>query len=67
MKYRMELGWLLPVAKYDEYWRQGRKILDRGLRPGALTVYRPMQVVRAHVLLTRMLESPGDWVAHLEL
>ena len=63
----MEWDWLLPTARYSETWRQGRKLLDRGLRPGAAAEYRPMQAARARVLLTRMLENPEDWEAHIEL
>ena len=63
----MEWDWLLPTARYCETWRRGRKLLDRGLRPGAAVEYRPMQAARARVLLTRMLENPEDWEAHIEL
>ena len=63
----MEWGWFLPTARYGESWRQGRKLLDRSLRPGAAAEYRPIQGARARVLLTRMLESPEDWEAHIGL
>jgi hypothetical protein len=63
----MEWSWFLPTARYAEPWRQGRKLLDRGLRPGAAAAYRPMQEVKARVLLTRILGSPDDWEAHVEL
>jgi cytochrome P450 len=63
----MEWGWFLPEARYGETWRRSRKILDHGLGPGAVTAYRPMQAARAYVLLSRILESPGDWEAHIEL
>jgi cytochrome P450 len=58
--------WLLPSASGDR-WRPGRRVLDRGLRPGAAATYRPMQQARAHVLLSRLLESPQQWEAHIEL
>jgi cytochrome P450 len=63
----MELGWLLPLIRFGEPWRQGRKVLDRGLRPGAAAAYRPMQESKARLLLTRMLKDPKDWEAHVEL
>jgi hypothetical protein len=44
-----------------------RKILDRGLRPGAVAQYRTMQQSKARVLLTRLLENPREWEAHFEL
>ena len=63
----MELGWFLLAARYGEPWHQGCKVLDRCLRPGAATAYRPMQESKAHVLLTRTLKNPKDWEAHIEL
>ena len=63
----MEMGWFLPTARSSEPWHQGRKVLDRGLRPGAAAAYRPMQVFKARALLTRMLRGPKDWEAHVEL
>ena len=63
----MEWHWQVPIAGYGEAWRQGRKLLDRGLRPGAAATYRPMQQARVRVLLTRLLETPDQWRAHVEL
>jgi len=63
----MEWGWLLTSARYGEFWRQGRKVLDRSLRPGAAAAYRPMQESKARLLLTRILKDPKDWEAHVEL
>ena len=59
--------WKLPLARYGECWLQGRKLLDRGLRPGAAARYRPIQQARVRVLLTRLLETPDLWEAHHEL
>ena len=64
---RMELGWLLPSARYGEPWRQGRKVLDRSLRPGASAAYRPMQESKARLLLTRISKNSKGWEAHVEL
>jgi cytochrome P450 len=58
---------MLPLARSGDPWHVGRKLLDRGLRPGAVVGYRPLQQARAHVLLTRLLESPHKWEAHVEL
>ncbi len=59
--------WLVPFSGYTEFWRQARKLLDRGLRPGAAATYRPMQQTRARVLLTRLLTTPDEWKGHIEL
>lgn len=63
----MGWDWLVPFSRYAEFWREGRKLLDRGLRPNAVATYRPMQQTRARVLLTRLLTSPDKWEEHLEL
>ncbi|KAH9066016.1 cytochrome P450 [Lactarius deliciosus] len=59
--------WLVPFSGYTEFWRQARKLLDRGLRPGAAVTYRPMQQAKARVLLTQLLTSPDEWKGHIEL
>ena len=64
---RMERDWLLPTSRYNERWHQGRKVLDRSLRPGAVALYHPMQQSKTHVFLTRLLESPSEWEAHVAL
>jgi hypothetical protein len=58
MKVRMKWEWVVQVARYGEFWRQARKLLDRGLRTGALVVYRPVLQTKAHVLLIHLLENP---------
>ena len=63
----MEWNWQVPIARYDDAWRQGRKLLDRSLRPGAAATYRPMEQARVRVFLTRLLAAPDQWRAHLEL
>ena len=64
---RMEWHWQVPFTKYGDRWRQGRKVLDRGLRPGAAAAYRPMEEERVRVLLTRLLASPKEFQAHIQL
>lgn len=65
-KLRMRWEWLVPFSRYTEFWRQARKLLDRGLRPGAVATYRPVQQAKARVLLTQLLNEPDEWEAHLE-
>lgn len=62
----MKWDWVVPVAGYTEFWRQTRKLLDRGLRPAATSVYRPLQQTKARVLLVHLLSKPDEWEAHLE-
>jgi len=63
----MEWNWQVPIAGYGEAWRQGLKLLDRSLRPGAAATYRPVQQARVRVFLSRLLAAPDQWRAHLEL
>jgi hypothetical protein len=59
--------WVVSSARYGEPYRLARRLLDRGLRPGAVAPHRPMQRSKAHALLTRLLEYPHEWEAHIEL
>jgi hypothetical protein len=64
---RMGWQWLVPTARYTESYRQARKLLDRGLRLGAVASFRQMQQAKAHVLLTRLLSTPDNWETHIDL
>ncbi|KAI9457535.1 cytochrome P450 [Russula earlei] len=57
--------WVVVIARYTEYWRQSRKLLERGLRPGAIAGYHPLLQTNARVLLTQLLENSNEWEAHL--
>jgi cytochrome P450 len=62
----MSWEWVMPFARYTGSWRQARKLLDRGLRPGAIAAYHPTQQMKARVLLANLLTSPNEWESHLE-
>ena len=64
---RMEWRWQLTFTEYGDAWRQARKLLDRGLRPGAAATYRPVQQERVRVLMTRLLATPNGFWDHIEL
>jgi hypothetical protein len=66
MKVRMKWEWVVPFARYAEFWRQARKLLDRGLRTGALAVYLPVLQTKARVLLIHLSENPDAWKAHID-
>jgi hypothetical protein len=60
--------WVLPTARSDdERWRRGRKLLDRGLRPGAAASHRLMLQTRSRVLLSRLLANPKQWEDYIDL
>ena len=64
----MGWNWILTFGRSDDdSWRQGRRMLERGLRPGAAISYRSIIQARTHVFLSRLLETPHQWEAHLDL
>ena len=64
---RMGWNWSLATSRGNDYWRTGRKILDRGLRPVATASYRPMTQARTRILLSQLLENPHQWEDHIDL
>ena len=64
---RMGWNWSLATSRGNDYWRTGRNILDRGLRPVATASYRPMIQARTRVLFSQLLENPHQWEDHIDL
>jgi len=64
----MGWDWILTFARSDDHlWRQGRRMLEGGLRPGATISYRSTIQARTHVFLSRLLETPHQWESHIDL
>ncbi|KAI9441780.1 cytochrome P450 [Lactarius indigo] len=63
----MEVGWLLPITRYGESWRDRRKIADRSLRPGAMSPYHHRIEEKTRGFLSQLLASPADFRNHIEL
>jgi cytochrome P450 len=63
----MGWDWVLTFTRSGDRWRQGRRVLDRGLRPAAMSLYRPMLQAKTRVFLSRLLENPQQWDDHLDL
>ena len=63
----MDVQWSVLLARYGEHWRFRRKIVERSFRPGSLSTYRVIQETRARGLATRLLQSPQEWITHIEL
>jgi len=59
--------WFHPTTPYGDYWREGRKLLDRSLRASAVVQYRPMQLAKTHDLLYQLLSDPGSFHRQIEL
>ena len=50
-----------------EIWHEGRKLLDRSLRPGATKSYRQMIQDNTLGFLERLLVTPKEFRHHIEL
>jgi cytochrome P450 len=62
----MEMDWPIFSIGMNETWHKGRKILDRGLRPGAMISYLPMMQEKTRELLAQLRANPKDFCAHVE-
>ena len=61
------MDWPVFMSGMSETWRQGRKLLDRSLRPGAVTSYRQMIQEKTIGFLAQLRVNPKDFDAHVEL
>ena len=59
--------WFHPTTPYGDYWREGRKLLDRSLRASTVVQYRPMQLAKTHDLLSQLLSDPESFQHQIEL
>jgi len=60
-----EMDWPLLSARKGEVWHEGRKLLDRNLRPGAMTPYRQMMQENTCSFLTQLLATPKEFRSHI--
>jgi hypothetical protein len=63
----MEMDWPLFMTGMNETWRKGRRLLDRGLRPGAVIPYWQMMQEKTREFLAQLRENPTDFYPHVEL
>jgi cytochrome P450 len=63
----MKIDWLLALLQHNERWREGRKLVDRSLRPGATSSYRQMIEEKARDFLGQLLAAPDDFRDHIKL
>jgi cytochrome P450 len=61
------MDWMLINARKSEFWREGRKLLDRSLGPSATMSYRQMIQENTHRFLSRLLATPKDFRDHARL
>ncbi|KAI0291061.1 cytochrome P450 [Multifurca ochricompacta] len=63
----MDVDWTLPIAKKGRAWREGRRLLDRSLRPGATALHRQLIEEKTRIFLGQLLSTPKDFRAHVDL
>ena len=63
---RMVVEWLLPISRHGEYWREGREIADRSLRPASVSLYHQRIEEQTRWFLSQLLASPADFRGHIE-
>jgi cytochrome P450 len=64
---RFDMDWQIFMTGMTETWREGRKLLDRGLRPGEMIPYRQMMQEKAREFLAQLCSTPKDFLARIEL
>ncbi|KAH8984173.1 cytochrome P450 [Lactarius hatsudake] len=63
----MDVDWLFPLSRTGKYWREGRRLLDRSLRPGATALHRHLIEEKTRAFLSQLLATPMAFREHLQL
>ena len=61
------MDWIMPNLGVNDFWREGRKILDRSLRPSAMVSYRQVMQEKTRWFLAQLFANPNDFHHHIEL
>ncbi|KAH9952755.1 cytochrome P450 [Russula dissimulans] len=61
------VDWLLPALSKGDVWSEGRKLLDRSLRPAAPISYRNMMEEKTRSFLGQLFLTPKHFRSHIEL
>ncbi|KAJ8695766.1 hypothetical protein PTI98_005695 [Pleurotus ostreatus] len=62
----MGWSWLFAAMEYGESWKQHRRLFQREFHPNAVTaLFQPQVLKHTSGLLTRLLESPDDFMEHI--
>jgi cytochrome P450 len=62
----MGVNWTLPSARKGKPWRDGRKLSDRSLRPGATALHLRLIEEKSREFLGQPLSSPKDFREHID-
>jgi hypothetical protein len=63
------MDWPLFMTGTTETWREGRKLVEHSLRPGAVMTmtYGQMMQEKTREFLTQLFATPKNFRAHVEL
>jgi hypothetical protein len=61
------MDWPLFMTGMTETWREGRKIVDHSLRPGAVMTCGQMMQEKTCECLTQLFATPMNFRDHVEL
>ena len=50
---------------YGDSWRERRRVFHQYFHPNAILNYRPLELKVARQLLSRLIETPDDFMIHL--
>ena len=64
---RTDMDWPIFMRGTTEIWREGRKLVDHSLRPGAVMTYGQMMKEKTREFLTQLFATPKNFRAHAEL
>lgn len=62
-------GWENNIAllKYEEKWREHRKLCQQNFNPDAAKRYHPIQLERVHAFVRSVLQEPEKVFDHITL
>jgi hypothetical protein len=63
----MDVDWIFPISRMGKYWRDGRKLLDRSLSPGATALHRRLIEEKTRLFLGQLLVTPKTFREHIGL
>ncbi len=61
------MDWPLFMSGMTETWREGRKLVDHSLRPGAVVTQGQMMQEKTCGFLAQLFATPKNFRAHVRL
>ena len=61
------MNWPLFMTGMTETWREGRKLVDHSLRPGAVMIYGQMMQEKTREFLAQLFATPKNFPDHVKL